>query len=104
MFIDTGAERFIAASEGAERIAVEVKSFIKLSPVQDLKEAVGQFVIYEDALRLSAANADRVLCLAVRDETYADVFGDNLGKMLLTNKRVRLLVFSAAREEITEWI
>lgn len=36
----------------------------------------------------------------MRDETYADVFGDNLGKMLLTNKRVRLLVFNAAREVI----
>ncbi len=104
LFVDIGAERFITASKGTERIAVEVKSFIKLSPVQDLKEAVGQFVIYEDALRLSVANADRVLYLAVRDETYTDVFGDNLGKMLLTNKRVRLLVFNAAREVITEWI
>ena len=104
LFIDIGAERFIAASKGRERIAVEVKSFIKLSAVQDLKEAVGQFIIYEDALRLSPVNADRVLYLAVRDETYADVFSDNLGKMLLTNKRVRLLVFNVMQEVITQWI
>ena len=50
LLIDLGAERMLAAERNGERIAVEIKSFVKLSMVQDLKEALGQFVLYEDAL------------------------------------------------------
>ena len=50
VFIDLGAQRLVAAERGTERIAVEVKSFIKLSPLQDLKEALGQYLIYQSAL------------------------------------------------------
>src|SRR4051812_40460538 len=64
-FIDVGAERFVTAQKENERIAVEIKSFIKISAIQDLKEAVGQFILYEDALRQSSNNSDRVLYLAI---------------------------------------
>jgi hypothetical protein len=50
LLIDLGAERVVAAERNGERIAVEIKSFVKLSLVQDLKEAIGQFVLYEGAL------------------------------------------------------
>lgn len=43
LLIDIGAERVVAAERNGERIAVEIKSFVSLSAVQDLKEAVGQF-------------------------------------------------------------
>jgi hypothetical protein len=49
LLIDLGAERMVAAERNGERIAVEIKSFVKLSPIQDLKEAVGQFVLYHGA-------------------------------------------------------
>ena len=44
--IDLGAERLIAAEKGIEKIAVEVKSFVGSSKIEDLRDAVGQFVIY----------------------------------------------------------
>jgi hypothetical protein len=50
LLMDLGAERIVAAERNGERIAVEINSFVKLSLVQDLKEAVGQFVLYEGAL------------------------------------------------------
>jgi hypothetical protein len=58
LLIDLGAERILAAERDTERIAVEVKSFLKPSPVQDLKEAIGQYILYQGArvsrgLRLS---------------------------------------------------
>ena len=59
LLIDLGAERVVAAERNGERIAVEIKSFVKLSLVQDLKEAVGQFVLYEGALAESPKNTDR---------------------------------------------
>ena len=43
----SGAERTtIGAERGSERIAVEIASFLADSPVRDLQEAVGQFVVY----------------------------------------------------------
>ncbi len=104
LLIDLGAERIVAAERNGERIAVEIKSFVKLSPVQDLKEAVGQFVLYEGALAESPANDDRTLFLAIRVETYDSVFEEPIGQMLLRHSDLRLIVFDPNQEEIILWI
>jgi hypothetical protein len=41
--IDLGAEKLIAAERGSEKIAVEVKSFIGASLLNDLEKAWGSF-------------------------------------------------------------
>ena len=103
LMIDLGAERIVGAERNGERIAVEIKSFIKLSPVQDLKEAVGQFVLYEGALAESPQNIDRTLFLAIRDETYDTVFEEAIGQMLLRHSHLRLIVFDPVEEVIILW-
>ena len=45
LLIDLGAERMLGAERNGERIAVEIKSFIKPSVIQDLKEALGRFIL-----------------------------------------------------------
>ena len=47
VLIDLGAERIVAAERDSERMTVEIKSFLSKSAVQDLKEAAGQFMLYE---------------------------------------------------------
>jgi hypothetical protein len=103
LLIDLGAERIVAAERNGERIAVEIKSFVKLSLVQDLKEAVGQFVLYEGALAESPKNTDRTLFLAIRNETYDAVFEEALGQMLLRHTHLRLIVFDPIEEVIILW-
>lgn len=103
LLIDLGAERIVAAERNGERIAVEIKSFVKPSLVQDLKEAVGQFVLYEGALAESPRNTDRTLFLAIRDETYDAVFEEALGQMLLRHSHLRLIVFDPIEEVIILW-
>jgi len=50
--VDIGAERIaIAAERGSEKIALEVQSFINLSQVRDLEQAVGQYEGYRIILR-----------------------------------------------------
>ena len=93
LMIDVGAERVVSAERDGRRIAVEVKSFVSLSAVQDLKEAAGQFLVYDLALRQSESDADRVLYLAVRSAVYDTVFQAGVGKLLMQNK-----------EEIRQWI
>ena len=50
MYADLGAERTIAAEQDGQKIVVEVKSFVKRSPMQDFKEAIGQYIIYVEYL------------------------------------------------------
>lgn len=50
LFIDLGAERLLIADRGSQKIAVEVKSFISPSPVRDLENALGQYILYEDII------------------------------------------------------
>lgn len=103
ILIDLGAERLLAAERDGKRIAVEIKSFIKPSPIQDLKEALGQFALYSDALADSPKDADRTLYLAIREETYNDVFRSETGQRLIQRGRARLVVFNTVQEVILLW-
>ena len=49
--VDLGAEKLIAAEKDARRIAVEIKSFIGANDLEDLYQAIGQFILYRKALR-----------------------------------------------------
>jgi XisH protein len=104
LFIDLGAEKLVAAQKGDQRIAVEIKSFVGLSDVEDLKNALGQFILYQDLL--VRTDTDRELFLAIRDATFRDLFEDptSIGKVLLENHRLKLLVFNVEQEKITQWM
>jgi hypothetical protein len=101
VYVDLGAERFIAAEKGPVRIAVEVKSFTGPSPIDALEKALGQFTLYHDILE--RVEPDRELYLAVSDATYADIFEDAMGELLLDNRRIKLLVFNSETEVIERW-
>jgi len=57
--VDLGSEKLIAAEKDARRIAVDIKSFIGANDLEDLYQAIGQFILYCRALR--KADPDRVL-------------------------------------------
>ena len=46
LYADLGVERPIAAERNGQRLAVEVKSFVGASKIQDLKDVLGQYDIY----------------------------------------------------------
>src|SRR5687767_14951209 len=41
MYVDLGAERLLAAEKGSSKIAVEIKSFMGLSEMEDLEKLSG---------------------------------------------------------------
>ena len=100
--IDIGAERLIAAERGIEKIAVEVKSFIGPSKIEDLEDALGQYVLYRFSLKKAAQ--ERLLFLAIHEDAYASIFDKPDGKALLMEEHLRLIVFSIDREEVVKWI
>jgi hypothetical protein len=103
LFIDLGAERLtIAAERAGERIAVEVSSFVADSPVRDLQEAVGQFVVYRALL--SQADPDRTLFLGVATRVYDSVLSERPGQMVAADVRLRVLVFDPEQQRVVRWI
>jgi hypothetical protein len=104
LFVDLGAERLIAAEQENQKIAVEVKSFIGNSDVDDLEKALGQYVLYQEILKFN--DPSRQLFLAVREPVYFELFADSpsLGKLLLDSRNLRLVVFESSQEVITQWI
>jgi hypothetical protein len=101
LYVDLGAERLLAAERGGERIAIEVKSFLGPSDVDDLEKALGQFILYHDLL--AERDPDRILFLAVSVDVWRDVFEEPIGELLLARKRLRVLVFDPKEEEIVKW-
>ena len=100
--VDLGAEKLFAAEKEGRKIAVEVKSFVSASPVNDLEEAVGQYIVYEDILE--QLEPERIIYLAIRAEVYAQIFSEPIGQLLLEKKRFKLIVFDSLKETIVRWI
>ena len=47
-YVDLGAEKLFIAERKGRKIAVEVKSFVSRSEINDLQDALGQFVFYRN--------------------------------------------------------
>ena len=63
MLIDLGAEKLIGAEKNGDKIAVEIKSFVRPSAISEFHTAVGQYRNYYLALR--SDEPERALYLAV---------------------------------------
>lgn len=102
MRIDLGAEKLVVAEKDGERIAVEIKSFLGPSVISDFHVALGQFLNYR--LALEAQESDRILYLAVPEETYRTFFQLPFGQLALRRYQLKLIVYDTVQEEIIQWI
>ncbi len=58
MYVDLGAEQLLAAEKTGHKIAVEIKSFVGASEMNDLEKAIGQYIIYRSVMaRTELANS-----------------------------------------------
>jgi len=101
VFVDLRAEKLIVAERGSDKIAVEIKSFLSPSPINDLETAWGQFFMY--ARYLQKIEPERRLYLAVRRNTFETLFQEEVGQLLLEEPGFRLIVFDSNRSEIIQW-
>ncbi|NEQ70938.1 MAG: fatty-acid synthase [Symploca sp. SIO2D2] len=102
MYVDLGAEQLLTAEREERKIAVEIKSFVGTSEIEDLKYAVGQFVLYRAIMRQT--DPDRTLYLAVRKITFNSLFEEPVGQLLIADQNLSLIVFEAQNEVIDQWI
>jgi hypothetical protein len=100
--IDFGAEPIIAAEKDEQKIAIEVKSFLGPSTVNEFHKAVGQFNDYYVALEIRDPN--RVLFLAIPKVTWFRFFQKNLIQKSLARIQAKIIVYDPVKNEIVEWI
>ncbi len=101
VFIDLGAERLLAAEKDAQKIAVEVKSFVAASALAALEEAVGQYVVYQDVLE--ETEKERRLYLAVPDYAQEGILAEPIGELLIRKHHIHLIVYNPDTEEVVAW-
>jgi hypothetical protein len=101
--IDIGAEPIIAAQKGREKIAVEVKSFLKESFIYEFYSVLGQYLVYETFL--GRQEPDRQLYLAISDEVYALRFEKDEDVLFICQKyNLKILIFNKLTNQIESWI
>jgi len=100
---DLDAERFVIGAErGLEKIAVEIKSFVHRSIMQDLEQALGQYIVY--LTFLEKVDRERKLYLATTDVAYDPIAESKAIQLLLHRYQVPLLIVNPERKEIVAWI
>jgi hypothetical protein len=100
--IDIGAEKVLGAERAGEKIAVEIKSFVGSSTLTEFYRALGQFRVYEAALKLQ--EPDRVLYLAIPKDTYEELYDDIFRFVGFENLQVRMIIFDLENETPLQWI
>lgn len=100
--IDLGAEKLVAAERGTEKIAVEIKSFLGRSKLQDFKLLLGQYHIYAALIKKVAPIYN--LLIAVDEETYTYDFDHPIIQLLLSQQQIPLVVIDTETREVRQWI
>jgi len=101
-FIDLGAERvLLAAEKNEEKIAVEIKSFVGNSDLDDFEDALGQFLLYWKALKTN--EPERALYLAVPLGFYNRFFDDAFFVEVAQSFDVKMIVFHEFEPKIEQW-
>ena len=101
VYIDLGAEKVIAAEKEGQKIAVEVKTFLNPSPVNEFHAVLGQFLNY--SLALEAEEKERILYLAIPFDIHETFFARRFVQLIVQKYQLNLLVFDPIAEEIVQW-
>lgn len=92
----------MAAEKEGRKIAVEVKTFAGLVDMDDLYNAIGQYLMYKRLIR--KREPERVTYLAVPDDAYDDTFYPAHAQEMRADFGIHLIVFNSESEEIIRWI
>lgn len=101
MLIDLGAEQLLAAEKEGQAIAVEIKSFVRLSAIYEFHLAVGQYRNYYLALRKE--DPQRSLFLAVPVDIHEQFFTLPFVQEALLYNEISYFVYDVQEEVIVRW-
>jgi XisH protein len=102
MYVDLGAEKVLAAEREGQKIAVEIKSFIRNSAVSEFHTALGQFISYRTLL--AEQYPDYILYLAIPSDAYTSFFATKFAQTILSSYNLKLIVYKPEQEMIEQWL
>ncbi len=102
IYADLGAERALVAEKREEKIVVEIKSFVGLSRMADLQQALGQFTMYK--VLLADKHPEYTVYLAMDDFVFEEMFLDADGEVLLAGSALRIVTIDTEARSIQRWI
>lgn len=96
LYIDIKARR-----NDDQLVLIEVKG-LERSPVHELMELLGQYLIYQIAL--DYLSIEIPLYIAIPEIAYQNIIQHVLGQEMLSRYSVPFLIFDPIQEEIIEWL
>ena len=99
---DLGAEKVLIAEKGLTKIAVEVKSFLNPSPINDFHTALGQYETYLDVLEMK--QIDRIMYLAMPYATHTFLSTKEYFRYMTKKRKVKFILFVPETITIEKWI
>ncbi len=99
---DLGAEKVIVAEKGLTKIAVEVKSFLNPSLVNDFSKAFGHYMTYLDVLEMT--QSDRIMYLAMPYSVYYFLSKMDYFNYIVQKHKIKFITFSPTEKKIKSWI
>jgi hypothetical protein len=102
LLVDLGAERFVIARRGETKIAVEIKNLFGRSPIHELEQAIGQYILYQ--VTMKRREPGRVLYLAISQEDYHRYFLIEPATFVMEDEILNLVIVDIENEEIESWI
>jgi XisH protein len=103
LFVNLGmTSQFIGARRDKQQLAIEIKSLQGRSVIAELEQAIGQYVLYQ--LLLAQVDPDRLIYLAISEQTYGEIFQEAIGQLVLNDLPLNLLVVDVEQSEVKQWI
>jgi hypothetical protein len=99
--IDLGAE-LLAAEKNGHKIAVEIKSFVSPSAMNEFHAVLGQFLNYRQALKVR--EPERILFLAIPVDIHETFFVLPFIQDVIQDYHLKLIIFDINNEVIVKWL
>lgn len=99
--IDLGAEKLLAAERDSEKIAVEIKSFTKISFRHEFHSVLGQYLTYYKGLH--QIEPGRILYLAMPNFAYNRLKNHPFLLEIVEDYKVKIIVFDDKNEILVSW-
>jgi len=101
--IDIAAERpAVLAEKNGRQILVEIKTFGGRSFINELQDAIGQYILYRNMLTLT--NIDYELFLAIDESIYDSYFEKEAANQVVRFNQLNILVVNVKRQEVVKWL
>jgi hypothetical protein len=100
--IDLGAEEIVAAERNGKKIAIEIKSFLKGSFINEFHGALGQYLNY--TIGLEEQEPDRILYLAISSIVYDSYFKKLAIQKAVQKHQIKIIVIDIMNKKVISWI